>query len=203
MIIKKALQKPESSFKVEIRKLPPLLTAQEFYSTITEFQDNIVYKYFVRGMLKEKETHHSRCYLYFKTSQLMREFIQKYSKVFCDDKGNYYKPLIQKALFQNQNTLQPIEKNIPTFEKSQWYQEFLQQKDGINLPIEQENQQEEKKKFEKVKTQIVLQLEQDHQKEQQIRDQIDDNSSNIKTFKLIENGVEVVKTFIFVPKAKD
>lgn len=32
----------------------------------------------------------------------MIDFIQSYKKVFCDDKGVYYRPHIRKAFFQNQ-----------------------------------------------------------------------------------------------------
>lgn len=43
MIPKRALSKVPPSYKVEVRRLPPLLRDQEFQTTITEFLNSIVF----------------------------------------------------------------------------------------------------------------------------------------------------------------
>ncbi|CAD8053248.1 unnamed protein product [Paramecium sonneborni] len=221
MILKKTLNKGPQSFKVHIRRLPPLLREEEFYATIQEFMNDIVLKYYVKGKLKEQEKIDSKCYLYFNSDSAMNKFIQGYKKVFCDEKGLYYLPDIGKALLQNQ---QDLMRNKPNpvegeYQKSDLYKKFIQQQEEeqMQLQLEKENPQlqqlkdeqmnleDKPKKFEKVKTHIIMELEKEYQKKKELKTQIDNltTTKNIIKLKCEEDGRIIERTFIFVPKAKN
>lgn len=51
-MIKKTLVKGPQSYKVHVRRLPPLLKEEEFYATIEEFMKDILLKQYVHGKLK-------------------------------------------------------------------------------------------------------------------------------------------------------
>lgn len=51
-MIKKTLVKGPQSYKVHVRRLPPLLREEEFYATIEEFMKDILLKQYVHGKLK-------------------------------------------------------------------------------------------------------------------------------------------------------
>ncbi|CAK75190.1 unnamed protein product (macronuclear) [Paramecium tetraurelia] len=220
MISKRALNKGPQSFKVHIRRLPPLLREEEFYATIQEYLNDIVMKYYVKGKLKEQEKIDSRCYLFFNCDAAMSRFIQGYKKVFCDEKGIYYQPDIGKALLQNQqdhlrNKPKPLEGE---YQKTELYKRFLkfleeeqlQQQEMENAQTQQLkeepiNPEDKPKKFEKVKTHIIMELEKEYQKKKELKTQIDNltTTKNIIKLKCEEDGRIIERTFIFVPKAKN
>ncbi|CAD8061198.1 unnamed protein product [Paramecium sonneborni] len=221
MIPRKTLLKSPQSFKVHIRKLPPLLREEEFYATIQEFMNDIVVKYYAKGKLKEQEKIDSKCYLYFNSDSAMNKFIQGYKKVFCDEKGLYYLPDIGKSLLQNQ---QDLMRNKPNplegeFKKTEIYKKFIQQQEEEQkqqqlekensqlqqLKDEQKSLEEKPKKFEKVKTHIIMELEKEYLKKKELKTQIDNltNTKNIIKLNCEEEGRIIERTFIFVPKAKN
>ncbi|CAD8139653.1 unnamed protein product [Paramecium pentaurelia] len=220
MISKRSLSKGPQSFKVHIRRLPPLCREEEFNATIQEYMSDIVMKYYVKGKLKEQEKIDSRCYLFFNSESSMNRFIQGYKKVFCDEKGLYYLPDIGKALLQNQQDLlrnkpKPLEGE---YQKTELYKKFLKVQEEEQLQqLEKENAQiqqlkeepinveDKPKKFEKVKTHIIMELEKEYQKKKELKTQIDNltTTKNIIKLKCEEDGRIIERTFIFVPKAKN
>jgi hypothetical protein len=79
-------EKQIPSYKVVIRKLPPLLTANAFYKRINHFK--IAQKTYFPGKLKAKDKVYSLCYLYFNNETDMQEFMTAYQTmniIFSDN----------------------------------------------------------------------------------------------------------------------
>ncbi|KAL4511948.1 hypothetical protein ABPG72_012793 [Tetrahymena utriculariae] len=189
------MSQPQSEvFRVDVRKLPPNLSKEEFQQAIRDYQSNIIYQYYVPGQIKEKEVVFSRAHLNFNTQENGLSFLNNFKQKFADKQTNtVYEPVLRKSLYQ----INPVNKDQSSsdsdYKSGFMYSQFVnyqeqqlklnEQKVDISQIERKANEETEEKvkKFEKVQTPIIASIEQKKKEERikKMKEKINSGSTQI------------------------